>query len=35
VVALQDVDDPRDAWAFSVETLVAGLHTQIRRAKRR
>jgi hypothetical protein len=35
VVALQDVDDPREAWAFSVETLVAGLHTQIRRAKRR
>jgi len=35
VLALQDVDDPREAWAFSVETLVAGLHTQIRRAKRR
>jgi AcrR family transcriptional regulator len=33
--ALHDVDDPEDAWAFSVETLVAGLHTQIRRAKRR
>ncbi len=33
--ALEDVDDPEDAWAFSVETLVAGLHTQIRRAKRR
>ncbi len=35
VLALQDVDDPQEAWAFSVETLVAGLHTQIRRAKRR
>jgi hypothetical protein len=35
VLALQDMDDPRDAWAFSVETLVAGLHTQVRRAKRR
>jgi AcrR family transcriptional regulator len=33
--ALQDVDDPEDAWAFSLETLVAGLHTQVRRAKRR
>jgi len=33
--ALQDVDDPEEAWAFSVETLVAGLHTQVRRAKRR
>ena len=33
--ALADVDDPEEAWAFSVETLVAGLHTQIRRAKRR
>lgn len=35
VEALLDVDDPDEAWAFSVETLVAGLHTQIRRAKRR
>jgi AcrR family transcriptional regulator len=35
VVALQDVDEPQDAWAFSIETLVAGLHTQVRRAKRR
>lgn len=35
VRALQDVDDPEEAWAFSVETLVAGLHTQVRRAKRR
>jgi len=26
---------PREAWAFSVETLVAGLHTQVRRARRR
>ena len=33
--ALPDVDDPEEAWAFSVETLVAGLHTQVRRAKRR
>ena len=33
--ALADVDDPEEAWAFSVETLVAGLHTQVRRAKRR
>lgn len=35
VHALQDVADPEDAWAFSVETLVAGLHTQVRRARRR
>jgi AcrR family transcriptional regulator len=35
VRALEDVDDPEEAWAFSVETLVAGLHTQVRRAKRR
>jgi len=35
VLALGDVDDPQEAWAFSVETLVAGLHAQIRRAKRR
>jgi AcrR family transcriptional regulator len=35
VHALPDVDDPEEAWAFSVETLVAGLHTQVRRAKRR
>ncbi len=34
VRALPDVEDPEDAWAFSVETLVAGLHTQVRRAKR-
>jgi AcrR family transcriptional regulator len=33
--ALTDVNDPEVAWAFSVETLVAGLHTQVRRAKRR
>ena len=35
VLALPDVEDPEVAWAFSVETLVAGLHTQVRRAKRR
>lgn len=35
VLALPDVDDPEDAWAFSVETLVAGLHKQVKRAKRR
>ena len=35
VHALPAVDDPEEAWAFSVETLVAGLHTQVRRAKRR
>jgi AcrR family transcriptional regulator len=35
LLALPDADDPEDTWAFSVETLVAGLHTQIRRAKRR
>jgi hypothetical protein len=35
VLALPDADDPDDTWAFSVETLVAGLHTQVRRAKRR
>jgi AcrR family transcriptional regulator len=35
VRALGEVDDPENAWAFSVETLVAGLHAQIRRAKRR
>ena len=35
VHALPDVDDPEEAWAFSVETLVAGLHTQVRRARRR
>ena len=35
LLALSDVDDPEGPWAFSVETLVAGLHTQVRRAKRR
>lgn len=35
LLALPDADDPEDTWAFGVETLVAGLHTQIRRAKRR
>lgn len=35
LLALPDADDPKDTWAFSVETLVAGLHTQVRRAKRR
>jgi AcrR family transcriptional regulator len=36
VLALASVDDPgQTTWAFSVETLVAGLHTQVRRAKRR
>jgi AcrR family transcriptional regulator len=35
VHALPDLDDNEEAWAFSVETLVAGLHTQVRRAKRR
>jgi AcrR family transcriptional regulator len=35
VLALPDTDDPQATWAFSVETLVAGLHTQVRRAKRR
>lgn len=35
VRALDEVDNPESAWAFSVDTLVAGLHTQIRRAKRR
>ena len=35
VLALTGVDDPEQTWAFGVETLVAGLHTQIRRAKRR
>jgi AcrR family transcriptional regulator len=35
VLALADVDDAEGTWAFSVETLVAGLHTQIRRANRR
>jgi AcrR family transcriptional regulator len=35
VIALPEVEDPKDAWAFSVETLVAGLHTQVRRARRR
>ena len=35
VLALADVDDPEGTWAFSVETLVAGLQTQLRRAKRR
>jgi AcrR family transcriptional regulator len=34
LLALPAEGDPEDAWAFSVETLVAGLHTQIRRAKR-
>lgn len=34
VHALGDQIDPETAWAFSVETLVAGLRTQIRRAKR-
>jgi AcrR family transcriptional regulator len=35
VRALEEVEDSDVAWAFSVETLVAGLHTQVRRAKRR
>lgn len=35
LVALEDVDDPEGTWAFGVETLVAGLHTQVRRSKRR
>ena len=35
LLALPEVEDPEDTWAVSVETLVAGLHTQIRRAKRR
>ncbi len=35
VHALEDVAEPEEAWAFSLETLVAGLHTQVRRAKRR
>jgi AcrR family transcriptional regulator len=35
VLALPEVENPEDAWPFSVETLVAGLHTQIRRAKGR
>jgi AcrR family transcriptional regulator len=35
VLALTNVTDPGETWAFSVETLVAGLHTQVRRAKRR
>ncbi len=35
VVALTDATTPEETWAFSVETLVAGLHTQMRRAKRR
>jgi AcrR family transcriptional regulator len=35
VHALEGVDDPEGTWAFSVETLVAGLHTQVRRARRR
>jgi AcrR family transcriptional regulator len=35
LLALPDDEDPEDTWAFSVETLVAGLHTQVRRAKRR
>jgi len=35
LLALPDADDPEDTWAFSVETLVAGLQTQVRRAKRR
>jgi AcrR family transcriptional regulator len=35
VRALRDVDDPEETWAFSVETLVAGLRTQVRRAKAR
>lgn len=34
VHALTDVDDPEVAWEFSVETLVAGLRAQVRRAKR-
>jgi AcrR family transcriptional regulator len=35
VHALPDVEEPEEAWAFSVETLVAGLQTQIRRTKGR
>lgn len=35
VRALDEVDEPENAWAFSIETLVAGLHAQVRRAKRR
>lgn len=35
VLALTDVTDAEETWAFSVETLVAGLHTQVRRTKRR
>jgi AcrR family transcriptional regulator len=35
LLALPDTDDPEGTWAFGVETLVAGLHTQVRRARRR
>ena len=35
LLSLPDPDDPEETWAFGVETLVAGLHTQVRRAKRR
>jgi AcrR family transcriptional regulator len=34
LLALADDGDPENTWAFSVETLVSGLQTQIRRAKR-
>jgi AcrR family transcriptional regulator len=34
LLALPDVEDSEGVWAFSVETLVAGLHAQVRRAKR-
>jgi AcrR family transcriptional regulator len=34
LLALPD-GDPEDTWAFGVETLVAGLQTQVTRAKRR
>jgi AcrR family transcriptional regulator len=35
MLALPELDDPEDTWAFGVETLVAGLRTQVRRAKLR
>ena len=35
LLALPNVSEPEATWAFSVETLVAGLRTQMRRAKRR
>lgn len=35
LLALPAASEPEDTWAFSVETLVAGLHAQVRRAKRR